>query len=470
MLEASDFIEKNKLYFYKKILDNFDEEILITDKDGYVKYLNPKSEEICGVTKDEMLNKHVLELEEEKIVSSSITMKVFKTMKKVDSFQRLKNGRTVLATAVPVFDDNNNLIFVICTSKNVQEINELNEKIAEKDNELKNKEEEIKMLKERIFIKDNFICESEQMNSVKETVMKIAPTDATVVVLGETGVGKEVVTRLIHDLSLRNQHPFIKVNCGLIPENLLDSELFGYEGGAFTGARKGGKIGKFELAKKGTLFLDEIGEMPLSLQVKLLDFLQDRTIVRVGGTKKIKIDTRVIVATNRDLKAMVKDKKFREDLYYRLNVIPIKIPPLRDRKEDIIPLTMFFLEKLNKQYNMNKKISLEVINAFENYQWPGNVRELMHILERLVLMSNSEIIGINSLPGALSKIATPRGKVICTGLYSLKEAKKELEIQMVSKAYEKYQSTYKAADALEIHQSTVVKILKRHADENAHQG
>ncbi|WP_028307870.1 sigma-54 interaction domain-containing protein [Desulfitibacter alkalitolerans] len=449
-------------HFYQKIINSFEEEILITDKDGFVRFLNPESARVCGVKIEDVLNKHVAHLEQEKIISSSITMKVLSTKRKENSLQKLKNGTTVLATGVPVFDEDMNLVYVICTSKNVQEINKLHEEIAKKDNELKHKNQEIKMLRERIYIEDKFVCESEEMKHIKETIMKIAPTSVTVMVQGESGVGKEVITRLLHDLSHRNKYPLVKVNCGLIPENLLESELFGYESGAFTGANQKGKTGKFELAQKGTLFLDEIGEMSLGLQVKLLEFLQDREIIRVGGTKRIKIDTRVIVATNRDLKAMVKAKKFRQDLFYRLNVIPIKVPPLRERTADIIPLTEFFLNRLNKQYNTNKKLSFEVIQILHKYEWPGNVRELMHVLERLVLTSNSEIISDELISGVLTGEIMSKGRVICSGLFPLKEAKRDLEMQMVSTAYELYKSTYKAAKVLQIDQSTVVKILKKY--------
>jgi PAS domain S-box-containing protein len=453
----------DKLNFYQKIVECIEEEILITDKNGFIKFLNPEAERVCGVKSKEVINKHVNYLEKEKIISKNITGEVIRTKKKVNILQQLKNGKTVLGTAVPIFDENNNVMYVICTSKNVKEINNIMKKIEEKEKELEDKNKKIDRLKNSMFIKNDFVFKSKKMEIIRDLILRIAPTNVTVMVQGETGVGKEVVTRLIHNFSQRSDYSLIKINCGLIPENLLESELFGYESGAFTGAINDGKIGKIELAHKGTLFLDEIGEMPLKLQVKLLDFLQDREITRVGGTKKIKIDTRVIVATNRNLKAMVKSGKFRQDLYYRLNVLPINISPLRDRKSDIIALTDFFLEKLNNKYNMNKKLDAEVINAFKNHDWPGNVRELMHVLERLILTSSSDVIGIDKLSGILNQeLEDVSYKVICNGIFSLKAAKRELESQMVTRAYEKYQSTYKAAKVLQVDQSTVVRLLKKY--------
>lgn len=221
---------------------------------------------------------------------------------------------------------------------------------------------------------------------------RVAAMDTTVILLGETGVGKEVIARYIFQHSHRAKNSFIKVNCGAIPENLIESELFGYEGGAFTGANKNGKVGLFELANNGTLFLDEIGELPKDMQVKLLRALQEQEIMRVGGTKPVKIDVRIIAATNRNLEEMVKDGTFREDLYYRLTVFPISIPPLRMRKKDIIPLALSFLEKLNQKYQLKKYFTDLSMQLLHEYDWPGNIRELKNIVERAIIISPSDSI------------------------------------------------------------------------------
>lgn len=341
----------------------------------------------------------------------------------------------------------------------VKVINRLIKEIEKKSNELLKKDKQCNVLREGIFAQDNFICKSPKMNDIKEMINRVAFTDLTISIQGESGVGKEVVARLLHNLSPRYSNSFVKINCGAIPENLLESELFGYESGAFTGANKHGKIGKIELAHHGTLFLDEIGEMPLALQVKLLDFLQDQEIIRVGGTRKIKIDTRVITATNRNLEQMVNESRFRKDLFYRLNVIPIKIPPLRDRREDIPAMAEQFLEKFNNRYQMNKKFAPEVIDAFMEYNWPGNVRELEHVVERAAVVNFSEVIFYEDVCDNF--IAGNDARVICTNLMPLKEAKKALEVQLVKRAYEMYHSTYKAAKILQVDQSTVVRLLKK---------
>lgn len=454
---------KDTLFEFQRIFEFIDEEIFVTDKNGYVLRLNPAAEKICGVKAADVIGKHVKDLERKKIISSSITMEVLKQKRKVNMLQTLyKTGKTVLAQAVPVFDEKGKVIRVICTSKDVDEIVKLKHELEERRTELALKDQELKTLREEMFKNIDFICNSGQMNAIKDSLLRIAPKDLTVLIQGESGVGKEVVAKTIHLLSNRKEGPFIKINCGLIPENLIETELFGYEKGAFTGADKSGKIGKIELANRGTLFLDEIGEMPLHLQVKLLEFLQDMEICRVGGTRKIKIDTRIIAATNRDLQKMIKENQFRQDLYYRLNVLQIVIPPLKERKDDIPVLAKYFVSRLNRKYNTDKMITPEAIEFLMSYDWPGNVRELEHAIERAMVTSETA----NILPHHFDNIfcinRPARGEVICTGLIPLKLAKRELEKKLVEKAYETYKSTYKVAKILEIDQSTVVKLLKKY--------
>ena len=249
---------------------------------------------------------------------------------------------------------------------------------------------------------DDIIGNSYAIQRVKEMALRVADTNSTVLITGESGTGKEVFARAIHNASHRADGPFISVNCGAIPENLLDSELFGYEGGAFTGALKEGKTGKFELADKGTIFLDEIGEMPLHLQVKLLHVLQNREVERVGGSKKIPVDVRIIAASNRDLDKMMQERKFRKDLYFRLGVIPLHIPPLKERKEDIPLLAEHYLKVLAvKLKRPHMSISAEVMERFLSYDWPGNVRELENVLEYAVNMCAGRILSISCLPPRL---------------------------------------------------------------------
>ena len=239
---------------------------------------------------------------------------------------------------------------------------------------------------------ENIICESANTISVFNFAAKVAPKDSTVLLTGETGVGKEVVAKYIHYNSMRKDNNYIKINCGAIPEHLLESELFGYVGGAFTGADPSGKPGLFELADNGTLFLDEIGELPLNLQSSLLRVLQDGEVTRVGSTKTRKVAVRIIAATNRDLKQMLQEKTFREDLYYRLNVISIIIPPLRERRDDIPALAEMFIQRLNKKYNTKKQVSDTFLLKLMSMNWPGNVRELSNFVERQYILNESDVL------------------------------------------------------------------------------
>lgn len=459
----SDWTPKMKQTFleYEKIFENIEEEIFVTDQNGYILRLNPAAEKVCGVSATDVVNKHVMELEKEGIFSSSITMLVLHQKKKINMMQQLKSGKTVISTAIPIFNEEGEIDRVICTSKDYQEISKLKAELEEKNTELARKNQEITNLREEIFSNVNLIYNSKEMANVRDKIYKIAPIDLTILIQGESGVGKEVITKAIHYASLRRDQPFIKINCSVIPETLIESELFGYEGGAFTGATKGGKIGKIELANNGTLFLDEIGELPLLIQVKLLEFLQDREICKVGGTKKIKINTRIITATNRNLQDMVNEDLFRKDLFYRLNVVPINIPPLRERKEDIPALVKYFLNIFNSKYGMSKKVAPEVMQALYTYRWPGNVRELEHVLERAIIISDTEVITLEAMQNIL-ELKTNNKKVFFTELMPLKLAKREIEEQLVKSAYEIYKSTYKVAKVLEIDQSTVVKLLKKY--------
>lgn len=271
-----------------------------------------------------------------------------------------------------------------------QEVEKEREAFLEEKENLKNQ------LKGRYKI-ENIIGQSDRMQEVFEAVHRVAPSKANVLLRGESGTGKELAAKAIHYMSLRAKGPFIKFNCASIPEGLLESELFGHEKGAFTGAMAMRK-GRFELADKGTIFLDEIGDLPLSLQPKILRVLQEKEFERVGGEKTIKVDIRLIVATSRNLEELVSKGKFREDLYYRLNVVPVFLPSLREKKEDIALLAEYFLNKYNKENNKSATIKSDVLDVFMDYDWPGNVRELENIIERLVVMSAGKIITKSDLP------------------------------------------------------------------------
>lgn len=300
-----------------------------------------------------------------------------------------------------------------------------------------------------------FIFHSEKMQELMKLVIHIAAVDTTVLIQGESGVGKELIADILHSYSKRRNGPFIKINCAAIPANLLESELFGYESGAFTGASKKGKVGMFELASGGVLFLDEIGDMPRELQVKLLRAIQEMEITRVGGTQAIKIDLRILAGANCSLQEMVINDRFRKDLYYRLNVVPVFVPPLRERPEDILALVKHFMELYNQKHQLQKRLSPDVLQCFMHYNWPGNVRELENLIERLVVTTRHDTIGISDLSTWSELLSTKQE--IASELIPLQKAIENTERRILQKAFSIHNSTYAVAKALGISQPTVVR-------------
>jgi len=315
------------------------------------------------------------------------------------------------------------------------------------------------------------VCASALFSDVLLTAAEIAEFDSTVLLYGETGTGKGVVARLLHQLSLRADKPFIELNCGALPESLVESELFGYEPGAFTGALRGGKKGQFEVANGGTIFLDEIGELPLASQSKLLAVLEDKVVRRVGGTSSRRVDVRIICATNRDLRELVAAGRFREDLHYRLEVIPLVIPPLRERPEDVKALAYAFLERMNRQFSRSHALSLEAVSALMRHDFPGNVRELRNLLERLVMITRNQEIGLDDLPEHLRRLA-PRSSLAEENVAELAAESADrvayrarveaLERKLLSHYASLSRSTYELAERTGLHQSSVVRKLKKY--------
>jgi len=299
------------------------------------------------------------------------------------------------------------------------------------------------------------------IQQVLQTVRKVAPSESTVLITGETGVGKELIARALHLASPRRECPFVKVNCAALPDTLLESELFGYEKGAFTGATTS-KPGRFELADSGTIFLDEIGDMPLQLQAKLLNVLQDKAFERVGGVKTIKVNVRIISATNQDLQSAVRSGKFRSDLFYRLNVVPVFVSPLRERREDLIPLTDYFIKKFSARHQKRgTHISPEVMASFSNYDWPGNIRELENVLERMIILTETDTIGIDQLPaeirGTLSQVSATTLKEKIGSISHMTE--KQMIVDALSKAN---QNRTQAAKLLGISRRTLQNKIKEY--------
>lgn len=445
----------------KAVIEHSSDGIYLTDGSGKTLQVNKAYEKITGIEASEVIGKNMANLVEEGLLDQSVTLLVLEKKEPVTIIQEIKRtGKTVLVTGNPIFDAHNNIFRVVTNVRDITELNNLTKKLEEAKLLSKHYEAQLEQYKIRYGRDSRLIVKSTKMEALVDLVMRLSQVDTTVIIQGESGVGKELIADMLHQNSRRHSGPFVKVNCGAIPENLLESELFGYKEGAFTGAKRGGKPGLFETARRGSIFLDEIGDMPLSLQVKLLRVLQDREIIPVGGTKPVKVDVRIVAATNRSLESMVKMNKFREDLYYRLNVVPVHVPPLRERKEEIPPLVACFLDKYNKRYGVIKKMAPELMDILIKYSWPGNVRELENVVERLMIVSSGDIMNVSDLPShiALSSMSITGGlgkKDLVLG--SLKESMESVEKEMLLKAFEKYGTTRRVARVLGISQPSVVR-------------
>jgi TyrR family helix-turn-helix protein len=401
-------------------------------------------------------------LENEGLAPGAVLALVLEKREPVTVTNQRENGKVHLTTGSPFFDKKGSIFKVITNVRDVTEINVLKQKIEQVEGLSQHYESQLRSLRLKYAGSEKMIIKSEKMKNILETVVGMAKFDFTILITGESGTGKELIAETIHNNSSREKQPFIKVNCGAIPENLLESELFGYDYGAFTGAKKEGKTGYFQLAHGGTIFLDEIGDMPFNLQVKLLRVLQNREIIRVGGEKPISIDVRIITGTNRNLMELIEKKQFRQDLYYRLNVVPIHVPALRERKEEIPALTAHFLKNFNKKHKQNRKISAEVTDYFLAYDWPGNVRELENLIERLLVTTAADTIYREHLPQYLIQNKIDTARVFVSGIIPLHDAIESVEKQIIEKAYKKYRTTRQMAKELKVDASTIVRKAARY--------
>ncbi|NHM30697.1 sigma-54 interaction domain-containing protein [Neobacillus terrae] len=424
--------------------------ITVADGNGVFRNVSLSWTELSGIHSSEIIGKSSSFLEKNGFCDISVTSEVLKAKTPVILTQQIAGKKKVLVTGIPIFDqDTNNIEKIINITKDITEMNTLTSASSLLQNGSENK------LHKRTRLDRN--NNSQALLKIFDMANHVADLPVTVLLLGETGVGKGFMAKLMHNNSKRKNQPFVLINSGAIPENLLESELFGYEKGAFTGASKEGKKGLFEIADNGTIFLDEIGDLPLSLQVKLLHVLDEKRARRIGGSSSYEVKARVIAATNKNLKDLVGKGQFREDLFYRLNIVPIKIPPLRERKEDIFFLTQSFLDHFNIKYETNKKLTEEAMRLLYDYDYPGNIRELENIIERLVIMTIGDIIDKT----AILEVIEPPNKVIDREIIPLKEAVEQLERSLLLNAFNKYKTTRKVAEALQIDQSTVVKKTKK---------
>ena len=441
------------------ILDAIYADILIADAQGVVLKVSPTFEQVYGIRKEDAIGLNVLELEAAGYFKPSITSIVLNTKERVTMRQKNNKNRDIVVTATPVKDSAGNIKFVISFSRDITDFLHLQEQYSQLENKIVRYEKELEKLRSQSLETDGMIAKSTAIQKVLDIANRIAPFDANVLLTGESGVGKTMLAKMIHKKSKRTCGPFIDINCGAIPENLLESELFGYESGSFTGAGKNGKLGLIELAQNGTLFLDEIAELPFNLQAKVLKVIQEKKLLRVGGTEEIHVDFRLIAASNKNLEEMMTAKLFREDLYYRLNVISILIPPLRQRREDIIPMILYFVHQFNEHYDLHKTIPGQVLDELEHYSWPGNVRQLENVIERMILTSEEAIIGQSALPDFI-KFKTE--DIALQSNRSMTESLEMLEGQMVRKAYQECGTTIGVAALLGISQPTAVRKIQKY--------
>lgn len=424
--------------------------LFVTDAEGRVTKANQAYYRITGIKPEEIIGKTMYELVAQGFYDRSCSIEVIETLKPVTFIQRIKTGRMVLVTGNPIFNETGELTGVITNGRDITELNELKRTVEHVKHLSQHYKKELNCIKGLT----DCVVASPAMEELMAKISQIAKFDSAILVTGESGVGKEIIAHQIHLQSLRSDMPYIRINCASIPENLLESELFGYVEGAFTGAKKGGKMGIFELANGGTLLLDEIGELPLNMQAKLLRVIQENEVTRIGGSTTTKIDVRIIACTNRNLNEMVTRGEFRKDLYYRLNVVPVRVPPLRERREEIPVLVEYFLSKFNQKYKLNKEIAPSLIEELLLYDWPGNVRELKNVIERAIVTSKDNLI---------SKIILQPNNVIeyednlDKPNVDLKEIVQKIEKHYIKKYVIKYGSTRKAAEALGISQSTLCR-------------
>lgn len=466
---------KNKLDLHQElfnILDSSYDGIYITDGEANTLFLNKSYEIMTGINRNEIIGKNMRELIKKQLYDSSGSLLAIKTREKVSLRQKIvKNNKEVLITSTPVFE-NDKIKYVITNVRDISDLSSLQKRVQKIETLNKEYEEELKNIKEnqKQKISNNYI-RSLVMINLLEKISKLSKIDVPIMLEGETGVGKTFYAKYIHDNSERKENEFITLNCGAIPKNLIETELFGYVGGAYTGALNKGKMGVFELADNSTIFLDEISEFDLDMQVKLLKVLEEGEIRRVGSDKKIKVNFRLITASNKSLKRLVDEGKFREDLYYRISAFPISIPPLRERKEDILYLSLYFLEMFNKKYGLNKKFSSGALMELEKNYWCGNIRELKNVIEQSTILSSEDridkIIFNNSFEYSLKVKHSGNNyideieKLIYENKYSLKEITEKIQKELIVRILEKENKQKVVANILKVDEATISRKLQK---------
>jgi len=460
---------KNMKDWLDTVIDSSYDGLWICDHNGTIIRVNKASERINDVKAEEVIGKNIRELLAEGLFDKSVTLEVLKRKTSVTMFHKNKLGKRTLVTGNPIFNENGEITFVVSNDRDISELDQLRRQLQESQALAEGYISKLSELEMKRVDMSAVVFRSEVMEKIIKMALKVAKVDSTALLLGESGVGKGMIAKLIHRQSERHAGPFIRVDCAGIPVSLIESELFGYEKGAFTGAKPEGKPGFLELADRGTLLLDEVAEIPLGSQSKLLHFLEDREIVHVGGTKPKEIDVRIIAATNRNIEEMISSKLLREDLYYRLNILPISIPPLRERRDDIVPLIYYFLQKINLFYKKEKAFSPEALEILHEYNFPGNIRELSNIVERLVVVTEKDRIEVGDLPDAVlgGSVKWDPWAFFDEDI-PLKDAVEKFEMLIIERMIKKYGSQREASKILKIDQATVSRKMKKYFPSKNH--
>lgn len=444
------FLDEN----LQRVIDALSDGVYITDGNGITITMNKAYEQMTGLPKRRLVGLHMSEVVKAGFISRSVSLEVLKELRAITIIQTIGSNHKIFVSGTPMFDAQGRIEYVVTTARDITEL--LKAKHAEEQLEqLLKLRESYGTSVEGDTAQEKFII-SRNTKACYDLAKKVAATSAKMLIQGETGTGKTLLANTIHQYSKVYDGPFIELNCAAMPEALLEAELFGYMPGAFTGALIKGKIGLLEAANNGTLFLDEIGDLPLSLQAKLLKVIAENRFIPVGGTEFKTTNFRLISATHYDLKKQVEAKLFREDLLYRLSVVPIYLPPLRERSDEVCPLLEHYIQYFNEKYELDCHWHKDVLSQLSCYDWPGNIRELINLTERLVVTADKSLITVAQLPAEFSsKISSKYDKS------SLKAQVEALEQQLINEAIEEYGTTRAAANALSIDQSTLVKKQKR---------
>lgn len=484
MTESNSAVDKLLCHYFERILDLISDGIYISDRSGRTLRINSMYERLTGLKKTSLVGRNVDALTSEYNFDTILNPQIVKTGKPATKVQTDRKGKKLVLNGYPIKDDEGEVALVVTFVRDVTLMAQLREQILSQRKLIEKYRTNVQYINEESNQKRPLIAHSRVMVELNQRIESVAVTDATVLLQGETGVGKDVIARRIHQTSTRVGKPFVKVDCPTIPESLFESELFGYAPGAFSGAHTKGKLGLLEMADKGTLFLDEIGELPLTMQAKLLRVLQDREFMRVGSTKVRKVDVRVVSATNRDLEKEVREGRFRSDLFYRLRVAVLTLPPLRDRHADITPLANHFLERYASRYKKNLVFDNAALSAFNDHNWPGNIREIQNLIQSLVITNQNGSIQLSDLPSNMvgrmaetcreapaaladtapaitSELVFPQlSQELERGDRSLKAIMGDIERQILGYALNKHGSHAKVAKRFKIDRSTLFRKLK----------